>query len=198
VRTHSVADLRHLPTYGFGTRMTMTWGTFSFVAIEGMGFAIVTGAYLYLAWVNPRWPLGPPPGLLWSGIFTAVVLASLIPNYLIQKVSTQENLPRVRLLLVVMSLVGLVLIGIRAMEFTTLMVSWDDNAYGSLIWFILGLHTTHLATDVGDTIVLTALMFTRHAEGKRFSDCEDNAFYWYFVVASWIPIYLLLYWFPRW
>jgi heme/copper-type cytochrome/quinol oxidase subunit 3 len=62
---------------------------------------------------------------------------------------------------------------------------------------LLGLHTVHIVTDVADTIVLTVLMFTRHAEGKRFSDAEDNAFYWNFVVGSWLPIYLLLYWSPR-
>jgi len=40
-------------------------------------------------------------------------------------------------------------------------------------------------------------MFTRHGRGKRFSDVEDNAFYWYFVVLSWLPLYLVLYWVPR-
>jgi hypothetical protein len=31
---------------------------------------------------------------------------------------------------------------------------------------------------------------------KRFADVSDNAFYWYFVVAAWLPIYYLVYWFP--
>jgi heme/copper-type cytochrome/quinol oxidase subunit 3 len=66
-----------------------------------------------------------------------------------------------------------------------------------MVWVLLGLHTAHLLTDLGDTLVLTALMFTRHAKGKRFSDVEDNAFYWNFVVLSWLPIYALLYWAPR-
>ena len=34
-------------------------------------------------------------------------------------------------------------------------VRWDDNAYGSILWLILGLHTTHLITDFADTVVLT-------------------------------------------
>ena len=49
---------------------------------------------------------------------------------------------------------------------------------------------------VGDTIVLTALMFTKHGRAKRFGDVSDNAFYWYFVVGAWLPIYYLVYWFP--
>ena len=70
---------------------------------------------------------------------------------------------------------------------------------GSIVWTLLGLHTVHIVTDVADTLVLAVLMFTRHAENHmRLSDVTDNVFYWNFVVLSWIPIYLLLYWFPRW
>jgi heme/copper-type cytochrome/quinol oxidase subunit 3 len=41
-------------------------------------------------------------------------------------------------------------------------------------------------------------MFTRHGHmTRRFSDVNDNAVYWDFVVVSWLPIYGLIYWFPR-
>jgi heme/copper-type cytochrome/quinol oxidase subunit 3 len=63
----------------------------------------------------------------------------------------------------------------------------------------MGLHITHLLTDWVETLVLTALLFTPQlVEGKRFVDAEENASYWYFVVITWIPIYLVLYWAPRW
>jgi heme/copper-type cytochrome/quinol oxidase subunit 3 len=99
--------------------------------------------------------------------------------------------------LVVMTLLGLVAIGIRFYEFFNLGVNWDQNAYGSITWVTLGLHATHLITDVGDTVVLAVLMFTRHARGRRFSDVSDNAFYWHFVVVAWLPLYGLVYWVPR-
>jgi hypothetical protein len=42
------------------------------------------------------------------------------------------------------------------------------------------------------------MLFSRYAyEGRRFSDVDDNAFYWDFVVISWLPLYFILYWFPR-
>ena len=69
--------------------------------------------------------------------------------------------------------------------------------FALILWMLLGLHTVHLVTDVVDTFVAMALMFTRHGFGKRFSDIDDNAFYWAFVVLSWLPIYVLLYWGPR-
>lgn len=191
-------DVSGLPTYGFGTRMTMWWGTLAFCVLEGAGFALAGAAYLFL-WVNnPDWPIETgPPGLLWSTLVLVVMLASLWPNLLATRNARNEDLPRVRRDLVILSAIGVALLVLRWFEFTTLGVAWDRNAYGSLVWVLLGLHTAHLLTDLGDTLVLTALMFTRHAHGKRFSDVEDNAFYWNFVVLAWVFLYALLYWVPR-
>jgi len=136
-------------------------------------------------------------GGLWSSLLTLVLLVSLWPNQIVKKSATSEDLPKVRRDLVIMSLVSIVVLAIRAFEFGTLNVRWDQNAYGSIVWVLLGLHTAHILTDAIDTFVLTALMFTRHVNGKRFSDVEDNAFYWDFVVLSWLPIYGLIYWVSR-
>ena len=105
---------------------------------------------------------------------------------------------KVRWGLVGMTLLGIAPLVVRWFEFPALHARWDSNAYGSVTWFLLGLHTTHLITDLGDTIVLTVLMFPRHGyKPRRFSDVSDNAFYWDFVVLSWLPIYFVLYWLPR-
>lgn len=193
-----VLDVSELPTYAFGARSPMWWGTLGFCVLEGTGFALAAGAYLYLAFLNPQWPLSaPPPDLIWSSLVTVVLIVSIIPNYLSKKFAEKEDLPRVQVHLIVVLAFGLAAIGLRFLEFGGLHVKWDQNAYGSLLWALLGLHTVHIITDVVDTIVLTVLMFTRHAHGKRFSDVGDNAFYWNFVVLSWLPIYALLYWGPR-
>jgi heme/copper-type cytochrome/quinol oxidase subunit 3 len=156
------------------------------------------GAYLYLAFINPQWPLSAsPPALAWSSGVTIVMVLSVWPNMLAKVAAKHEDLRAVRRDLVIMSAVGLLLIMLRFLEFGALHVRWDENAYGSVVWLLLGLHTTHIITDVGDTLVLTVLMFTKHGQGRRFSDVEDNAFYWNFVVLSWLPIYALLYWGPR-
>lgn len=197
MRRREAVDVSGLPTYGYGSRSPIWWGTLGFVALEGMGFAVAVGAYLYLAWLNPQWPLDDKPDLLWSSTLLLTLLVSIVPNVWLDRVAQQEDIRKVRIGLVVISLIGLLACGIRAFELTTLNTRWDTNAYGSIQWMLLGLHTSHLLTDVGDTLVLTALMFTRHARGKRFSDVSDNCFYWYFVVASWAPIYALLYWAPR-
>jgi heme/copper-type cytochrome/quinol oxidase subunit 3 len=198
MKERPVADVSALPTWGFGASSTPWWGTLAFVAIEGTGFALAIGAYLYLAAVNASWPPGGIVPNHWPGtILTIVLVASLVPNWWVDQVAIKQDLRLVRISLALMVAIGLATIAVRAFEFANLNLRWDTNAYGSIVWTILGLHATHLITDVADTVVLAVLMFTRHAQPRRFSDVSDNAFYWYFVVGSWLPLYALLYWFPQ-
>jgi len=97
-----------------------------------------------------------------------------------------------------MSFFGIAPLVVRIFEFPAMHLQWDQNAYGSVVWLLLGLHTTHILTDLVETLVLTCLMFTRHGDNpRRFGDVSDNAMYWNFVVATWIPIYVCIYWVPR-
>ncbi|MER8978029.1 cytochrome c oxidase subunit 3 [Mesorhizobium sp. M0140] len=193
------ADLSGLPTFGHGPHSPTWWGTLGFMALEGTGFALAAGAYLYLALSWPAWPLSAPQPNHWPGtIVTILFVVSLVPNHILHRYAKQCSIVPVRIGLLVMSLLGIAPLVVRWFEFAALNIYWDTNAYGSMLWVLLGLHTTHLITDVGDTIVLTVLMFTRHGySGRRFGDVGDNVFYWDFVVLTWIPIYVLIYWAPR-
>jgi heme/copper-type cytochrome/quinol oxidase subunit 3 len=91
-----------------------------------------------------------------------------------------------------------VLLGLRTMEFTVLNVRWDQNAYGSIVWALLALHTLHMATDTFDSGVLAAIAFLKKFDGRKFSDVVDNALYWHFIVWSWVVLYVVVYWTPRW
>jgi heme/copper-type cytochrome/quinol oxidase subunit 3 len=192
-------DVSMLAPGGFGYRSLMWWGTFGLVFIEGTMFALAIGAYFYLRTRVPTWPPDgvAPPSLTWGTVNLVVLLASAIPNELAKRAAEHVQLGKVRLWLVVCILVGLVFNAVRAFEFMSLNVLWNTNAYGSIVWMLLALHTVHIATDVVDTGVLTALMFLGPIEEKRFVDVEENAVYWYFVVFTWVPIYLVIYWAPR-
>ena len=194
-----VGTLVDISKSGFGPRTTPWWGTLGFIALEGMGFALASGALLYLVAVNRDWPLSAPLPDYGPGTAVAIILlVSLIPNYLTKRWAEDKSVWRARLGIVLMSIFGVLPLIVRWFEFWALNVRWDDNAYGSILWFLLGLHTSHLLTDVGETLVLAVLMFTRHGHtDKRLSDVSDNAFYWYFVVLTWLPIYVLIYWVPR-
>jgi cytochrome c oxidase subunit III len=193
-------DLAPLPTHAFGHRALTWWGLVAFFLIEGTAFAVAIAAYFYLMNLDPAWPPPPflPPELLAGTLFTVLLLLSELPNTLAKKAAESEDLPALRKLLVVMSLVGLALMIIRGFEFVSLNVLWYQNAYGSAVWLLLVLHTTHIATDWVDTLVLTALMHTKEGtKGRRFVDCAENATYWRFVWLVWLPMYALIYWLPR-
>jgi len=196
-----ISDLAKLPTDAFGSRSLTWWGVMAFMAIEASGFAMAAVAYFYLMSREATWPPQPvpPPDLLAGTLFTFVMLISEIPNSIIKKAAEEKNLPIVRFGLVVICLFGVVLGVLRGFEFASLNVSWTDNAYGSTIWMLLLLHTTHVLTDWVDSVVLTALMFTRQSEEtRRFVDVSENSLYWRFVWLTWLPIYALIYWVPRW
>jgi cytochrome c oxidase subunit 3 len=198
MKTRVVADLSALEQHGSDHRVVTWWGTVAFMALEGMGFVLSYGVFLYIAWLNPQWPVGfPPQPLFWATLMTALLVISLIPNWMITRRTKVKDNKSLRWLLVLMSLVGLATLVIRWFEFGALTIRWDTNVYGSVLWVLLGLHTLHLATEATDNIVMTAMYFTGHVPEKRFTDADENAMYWVFVVVGWLPLYGLLYWAPR-
>jgi cytochrome c oxidase subunit III len=199
VKERVAVDLSRLHLHGIGRASVTWWGTTAFMLIEGTGFALVIAVYLYLMSRASTWPIdAPPPDLAPGTAVTLILCASLLPNYLISRWAEREDLRRVRIGMIIMSVFGAAPLVARVFEFPALRVSWDTNAYGSVVWMLLGLHTTHIITDLVDTLVLAALMFSRHAQNRRrFGDVQDNATYWNFVVASWLPIYACIYWVPR-
>ena len=193
-------DVSTLPTHAFSHRSLTWWGIMAFMVIEGAAFALTIAAYFFLMSQEQEWAPRPwePPGLVAGTLFTLVMLLSEIPNTMIKKAAETYDLKTVQKLLGVMTGIGAVLFVIRGFEFNSLHVLWYENAYGSIIWALLFLHTTHVATDWGDTVVLWMLMKTPHGEDpRRFVDTDENALYWRFVWLSWLPIYALIYWVPR-
>ena len=191
-------DVSALPTFAFGHRSLMWWGTFGLIIIESMIFALTVASYFYLRSQSSEWPMNAaPPDLLWGTVNTALLVVSALPNYLAKKAAEKLDLKRVRIWIVASVAFGLLILLVRIFEFPALNTRWDSQAYGSVLWMLMGLHTVHLITDAYDSGVLAVLMFTGPLEGKRYGDVSENAMYWFFVVLSWLPLYAVVYWAPR-
>jgi cytochrome c oxidase subunit III len=191
-------DVSPLPTHAFGQRSLMWWATMCMIAIEGMAFALAISSYLYLKGRMPHWPEGAPtPGVFWGTVNVAILVVSAWPNMRARKAAEHFDLRRVRLWMVVALAFALAFNIVRFLEFSQLQVRWDTNAYGSVTWFLLGLHTVHVLTDFLDSTVLAAVMFCGRLDENRFVDVSENAMYWNFVVVSWLPIYAVIYLAPR-
>jgi heme/copper-type cytochrome/quinol oxidase subunit 3 len=194
-------DLADLPTHAYGHRSLTWWGVVAFFMIEGAAFFLAFGTYFYLMGGEQNWAPEPyqPPNLIAGTLFTLLILASEIPNTIIKKAAEKKDLRTMQRYLLVMLAISSVLLVLRGFEFASLNVWWTDNAYGSILWALLLLHLVHFVTDFVDSAVLTALMYTKHAaENRRHVDVAENAMYWRFVWLLWLPIYVMIYWLPRW
>jgi heme/copper-type cytochrome/quinol oxidase subunit 3 len=61
----------------------------------------------------------------------------------------------------------------------------------------VGFHSTLILVDLFETAVLLAILFSNRRLDRHYSDATDATFYWYFLVATWIPIYVIVYLGPR-
>jgi cytochrome c oxidase subunit III len=191
-------DVARLPTYAYGHRSLTWWATGGMMLIEGMVFVAAIATYFYLRLRATSWPpQGEPPALLFGTLNLAVLALSAVVNQWTKRQGEQESLAGARLGLALCSLFGLTLLVIRVFEYPALNASYTSSAYGSIVFALLTLHTAHLLTDFVDTVVLTVLLHSGPLEGRRFVDVSENCLYWWFVVLTWIPIYITIYIAPR-
>ena len=197
--TRVVGTLSGLPDSAQGPRHLVWWGNLAFMLIEGTAFVLAAGTYLYLRSQSHRWPAAGArlPDLLWSTVLTIGLLLSALPNLWVLRKAKAKSASGVRIGTLLMTVIGLALCGARWFELQHLNAPWYRSAYGSVVWMLMVLHTSHIVTDLGDTAVQSAWLYSHSIGDDQFADVEDNANYWSFVVLTWLPLYGLIYWLPR-
>ena len=143
------------------TRSILSGGVTTFLlAIESTMFAIVIATYFYLRQNFHQWPpplaqltgpLNPLPDLSYGTINTVLLLLSCAPMIWTDLSARRDNVRGAQTGLVICLICGLA-IGLRSFEFAAVHFRWDSNAYGSIVWFALGLHLLHLITLTCETI----------------------------------------------
>ncbi len=127
------------------------------------------------------------------------MLLSLPVMAWLRRAAHRFDFARVRLGLAAATVFIAVFITLRAFELLdSLNVKWDTNAYGSATWLVVGTHATLLAIEFVEIAGMALLFWTGAAEEKHCSDVSEAAFYWYFMVLAWVPLYVLCFWGPRW
>jgi heme/copper-type cytochrome/quinol oxidase subunit 3 len=154
---------------------------------------------LYFRQNFEAWPplRTPYPSLLIPTINVVLMLISIAPAWLAATAAKRLDVPAIKRWMIATSLIEVAILVLRWWELWALNIRWDTNAYGSAAWTIVGFHASLLLLDVVDTLGATTFWLTKKMPAHVFSDTSDNSFYWYFTVASWIPIYLIVYVGPR-
>ena len=200
-RLRSTIDLRGLPDVVFGRRDIMWWGTLGFVIIEGFTLVLCAAAYVYVTQNFSTWPPQntPLPSVVAPTVQVVVMLVSLVAARWTANAARRYDLGAVRIGLTIATVFGLAIVGLRVWELlVSLDVKWDTNVYGSVQWLVMGSHGTLLAVELIEIVGMTLIFWLAPVEEKHMSDVADMVFYWYFMVLSWLPLYVLCFWLPRW
>jgi cytochrome c oxidase subunit III len=193
-------DVSSLPDFAFGSRSPMWWGTMGFIVIEGLTLLIIAFSLLYLRRNYSEWPppRTPMPNLEIGTASLVVLLLSIIPAAWSYRASLREDLVAVRRSMVVSSAFALAITVMRSLELANLNTRWDEHAYGSLVWAIVFLHGTLLLVDVIEGLMETIFLYRGPMQRRHYSDFADAAVYWIYSAIAWIPLYVLVYLYPRW
>lgn len=199
-RMQVVADVSRLPDVTFGPRSTTWWGTVGFMVTEGLTLIICAFAYLYL---RKNFYHYPPEGTRLPSLGIPVVqlivmLISIVPMFLAARYARRLDVSGTRVALLIALLIKVGILVLRWYEFPALNTQWNSDAYGSAAWIVMGFHTTLLILDVAEDAGFALILWTGRARAQTMSDVVDDVLYWYFTVAAWIPLFVLLFLYPRW
>lgn len=204
--TRAVIDVSKLKHHGFDSYDPVWWGNHGLLAIETSMFAILIGAYFYLRQNFALWPppiaqltapLRPLPDLGYGTANTILLLLSCIPMVITDRAARRGDRDTTRIGLAICLVCGLTAMVLRGFEFSAVHFRWDSNAYGSVVWFILGMHALHLLVLTSETLLLLIWIFRREFDMKHRVDVVTVGVYWYWVVAIWLVIYAIIYFTPR-
>jgi cytochrome c oxidase subunit III len=195
-----VGDVSQLPQHTFGRGALTFWGMIGYMLAEAMTMILVSAAYVYIRQNYDEWPPRPwhAPSLLVPTINLLLLLASIAPAVWAARAARRHDRAGVTLWVGVQALAGVAYMILRYFDAQALNIRWDTNAYGSVAWAVVVTHAIVGVTDVLDTIGLWLLFLISEPEEKHFIDTCENSIFWYFVVLSWVPLYVLVYLYPRW
>jgi len=204
--TRTVIDVSELPHHEFDTYDPVWWGNNFLLAIETSMFGILIATYFYLRQNFALWPppvaqltdtLRPLPELSYGTANAILLLASCLPMILTDLSARRGSRTMSRIGLVIAVVFGVTALVLRSFEYAAVYFRWDSNAYGSIVWFLLGMHNLHLLVLTTEALLLAVWVFKREYDMKHRVDIVTLAVYWYWVVAMWLLIYAIVYFTPR-
>ncbi len=190
-----VLDVSELGTLGFGHRDPLWWAVWLLIGIEGTMLVLLAICYFYLKDRISPWPPDlSPRTLAWVATAElAALVLSIVPMAMAGRAAVRGSVPGMRGGLLAATLLGLAAGACRIAIFVLLPFRWDADAYGSVVWALLGTQTVHLITGVGENALFVVLMFVGPVEEKHRVDVHVTTPLWYFVIAGDLLLYLVVF-----
>lgn len=202
-----IIDVSKLPSSAIDHRSPIWWGNALLLCIETSMFAIAITVYYYYRRNFDEWPppkvdvfpvqYHPVPYLTIGTINTIVLLLSVIPMIICDRAGLRMKETTMKVAGTIAQALGIASIVLRCYEFTSLRFTWDENAYASITWTLLGLHLLHLVVLSCENGLMMLWAWMKGLDDKHVRDIRVTAVYWYWVVAVWLVLYWVIYWSPR-
>lgn len=193
-------NVAELPQFVPATRAVSGWAIIFVLIIELTLFATLISSYFYLRAAVPDWPPGdiPLPDLLFPTLNGLFFLLSVLPVALSVRKIKQGNPQAMMRNLAIACVMGLIFLGLTGYEYSQFAYDWTANVYASLVWTIVIIHGLHVFSGLLMMGAVWVAAYQGIFNQTRHAAVEGNAWFWYFGVAIWVPLYVVLYWSPRW
>ncbi|MDP9369227.1 MAG: heme-copper oxidase subunit III [Chloroflexota bacterium] len=188
-----------LPAHVTGSRSTGWWAIVILIMIESTVFASLIASYFYLFSGSTVWPPDgtDAPKLLLPSINAVILWTSVIPAYLGDRAIARGDNRGLRWWRLAGSIMLVVFLVLKYVEYSGLDYRWDTNAYGSIVWTITGFHTAHVLVVLLKTVATQVLAWKGFWNERRRSAVQGTTLYWFFVAGAWVPLFTTLYLFPN-
>lgn len=180
-----------------GPEANVWWGVMGLIVIETVVFGTLIVSYFYYEASIANWPSEDPPALLLPSINTLVLVLSSLAIWTADRGIARGSQTRLRLGLLASIVLAVVFLVLKAIELREKPYRWDDHAYGSIVWTMLGLHALHVTSVFLKSCTMAVLAFKGFFTRHSYVGVQVNGLYWHFVVVIWIPIFLTIYLSPR-
>ena len=177
------------PVRGQG-RPTPWWGMVCLIMTEATIFAALIGSYFFYRAGSKQWP--PPgveePKLTLSIIMSFVLWGSSIPMLMAERGIKHGRQRALRFGLMAAWIMGAAFVGYSMKDFAELKFRWGENAYSSIYYTTVGLHTFHVFVGLMMSIVVQIKAWQRKFSAERHVTVQVYAMYWHFVDAVWLVV----------
>jgi heme/copper-type cytochrome/quinol oxidase subunit 3 len=201
-------DASKLPDIAFDAQAPLWWGNLLLVLIETTTMALLIASYFYIRRNFWEWPpprvdalpiIGHPvPRLGAATVNVLLLLISCWPMYWTDQAARRADRFKVMLGLLLMCAISIASIWLRWREFSDVHFRWDDNAYGSIVWTLLGMHFFYIISGLAEFAIMALWCMTHPFEEKHGLDVTLMGGFWYWVAGIWAITYVIIYWYPRW
>jgi cytochrome c oxidase subunit 3 len=187
----------HMPEANVSSRVEAQFlGMLLFIISEVMLFGAFFTAYFFVRVVGESgwFPLdGKELPVAVAGVNTAILVSSSFTMHWALEGARNENRNAMKVGLLTTALLGLTFLTIQVNEYVHLGFAPHDNAQGTIVYGLTGLHGAHVFIGLTLLTFATIRAFRGHFTAKEHRGVEVPGIYWHFVDVMWIFVYSTIY-----